>query len=196
MDRSATLGNMNKADFANSLPRKYDPSKFLLLILSGIKITKKNNVFSKDLDKSIYMCKEKPDPSAAETNNTGEEAIESSRTNQKYVFTEPMRAHTEASVGRDFKGTTFTFSKERKKSNPTVGSDYEEDQSEHEEESEADEENFGADFDDDESLCIICFTNQANSVLLDCGHGGVCIECSLDAMKQNNVCVLCRKEVN
>ena len=48
---------------------------------------------------------------------------------------------------------------------------------------------------EEESLCIICFSNKPNSVFLECGHGGVCLDCAIDTMKRNNACTLCRKEV-
>jgi hypothetical protein len=35
----------------------------------------------------------------------------------------------------------------------------------------------------------------SNAVLLDCGHGGVCLECAIDTMKKNNLCFLCRSSV-
>ena len=132
------------------------------------------------------MCKDKPDPDTADTNNTGEEGLESSRTQHKYVFTEPKRAQTEASGGRDFQGMTFTFSKElSKEKTRTIGSDDDEEDEEYNDdyETERERKEIEVDLDDEEALCIICFTNEANCVLLDCGHGGVCLECSMDAMK-------------
>ena len=48
---------------------------------------------------------------------------------------------------------------------------------------------------EDDSLCVICFTNIPNAVFLDCGHGGVCINCAIDSMKRNNSCLLCRNLV-
>lgn len=44
----------------------------------------------------------------------------------------------------------------------------------------------------EDSLCFICFTNEPNAVFLDCGHGGVCLSCSIDAMKKKNTCTICR----
>lgn len=48
---------------------------------------------------------------------------------------------------------------------------------------------------DDEGLCYICFANPSNCIYLDCGHGGVCLECAIDSIKKNNVCSLCREKV-
>ena len=44
--------------------------------------------------------------------------------------------------------------------------------------------------------CYICFSEPANSVLLDCGHGGICVSCAIDSMKKNNQCFLCRSVVH
>ena len=43
--------------------------------------------------------------------------------------------------------------------------------------------------------CLVCCTKQANTVLMECGHGGICYECSLDMMKNRNACHICRAEI-
>lgn len=48
---------------------------------------------------------------------------------------------------------------------------------------------------DDDSLCTICYSAKANTVLLDCGHGGICIDCATDTMRKNNYCLFCRQRV-
>lgn len=48
---------------------------------------------------------------------------------------------------------------------------------------------------DDETLCTICYSQKSNTVLLDCGHGGICIDCATDTMKKNNHCLFCRQRV-
>jgi hypothetical protein len=53
----------------------------------------------------------------------------------------------------------------------------------------------GAELEDDDGICTICFTEQANTVLLDCGHGGICLNCAIDSMKKNNHCLFCRAKV-
>lgn len=50
--------------------------------------------------------------------------------------------------------------------------------------------------DDEEGLCFICFSNDSNCVFLDCGHGGICLDCAMDTIKRNNICALCREVVN
>lgn len=49
---------------------------------------------------------------------------------------------------------------------------------------------------DEEGLCYICFANDADCVFLDCGHGGICLECAMDTIKRNNICSLCRELVS
>ena len=48
---------------------------------------------------------------------------------------------------------------------------------------------------DEEGLCFICYANPQNVVFLDCGHGGMCLDCAMDMIKKNNICSLCRETV-
>jgi hypothetical protein len=48
---------------------------------------------------------------------------------------------------------------------------------------------------EEESICSVCFSEPASTVLLDCGHGGICLNCALDSMKKNNLCPFCRQKV-
>ena len=43
-----------------------------------------------------------------------------------------------------------------------------------------------------QNYCVICFENFADSVLMKCGHGGLCIKCSIEFWKKKNHCYLCR----
>ena len=45
----------------------------------------------------------------------------------------------------------------------------------------------------DEVLCQVCFSNKADSVYMDCGHGGVCYECATQMWKNKEECYLCRE---
>ena len=45
------------------------------------------------------------------------------------------------------------------------------------------------------NLCKICFGNEPDAIFMDCGHGGVCYECSLDVWRTTEQCYLCRKEI-
>lgn len=49
--------------------------------------------------------------------------------------------------------------------------------------------------DEDSGLCTICYSENANTVLLDCGHGSICLTCAIDSMKKNNHCLFCRAKV-
>jgi hypothetical protein len=44
--------------------------------------------------------------------------------------------------------------------------------------------------------CIICFTRTPNAVLMDCGHGGLCIDCARAvAQRAPGVCPVCRNRI-
>lgn len=49
--------------------------------------------------------------------------------------------------------------------------------------------------DENDGLCVVCFTDEANTVFLNCGHGGSCLTCAIDSIKRNNLCILCREVV-
>ena len=48
----------------------------------------------------------------------------------------------------------------------------------------------------EENLCYICFADPPNCIFLECGHGGICLNCSIDTMKKSNFCTLCRTEIS
>lgn len=48
---------------------------------------------------------------------------------------------------------------------------------------------------DDEKQCRICCMNNANTVLVNCGHGGVCYDCAVIAGKKKDQCFECRGQV-
>ena len=43
--------------------------------------------------------------------------------------------------------------------------------------------------------CIICEDNKADSVFMNCGHGGMCFKCSVDVLSSTKLCPLCRQEI-
>ena len=43
--------------------------------------------------------------------------------------------------------------------------------------------------------CTVCFDKPADAVFMDCGHGGLCYDCSLDVWKTNEECYLCRMPI-
>ncbi|KAL4474450.1 hypothetical protein ABPG72_007849 [Tetrahymena utriculariae] len=45
-------------------------------------------------------------------------------------------------------------------------------------------------------LCLVCFDNQPDSVILECGHGGLCNQCALDIWKKTGECYLCRQTIS
>ena len=48
----------------------------------------------------------------------------------------------------------------------------------------------------EENLCYICYERAPNAVITACGHGGVCVECAIEAIKANGQCMECRKHVD
>jgi hypothetical protein len=43
-----------------------------------------------------------------------------------------------------------------------------------------------------EATCLICFEQPPDAVFMDCGHGGICYQCSIDIWKTTGECHLCR----
>jgi len=46
-----------------------------------------------------------------------------------------------------------------------------------------------------EELCTICYSNKPNCIILDCHHGGICKQCSIDFLTKKNQCPFCRKPI-
>lgn len=42
------------------------------------------------------------------------------------------------------------------------------------------------------NICVICFEKPPDAVFMNCGHGGLCYDCSLDIWKATMECHLCR----
>ena len=47
----------------------------------------------------------------------------------------------------------------------------------------------------EDSMCTICFSNDSNCIVMDCKHGGICKECSIDMLKKSPFCPFCRTQV-
>jgi len=44
---------------------------------------------------------------------------------------------------------------------------------------------------DEKDMCVICWDSEINTVLLECGHRAVCLDCSNSLAE----CPMCRKEI-
>ena len=44
-------------------------------------------------------------------------------------------------------------------------------------------------------LCEMCCDKKSNAVIMDCGHGGICYECSLELWKSTGYCHMCRASI-
>ena len=43
--------------------------------------------------------------------------------------------------------------------------------------------------------CNICFSQKANAIISECGHGGICYECGFKLLKSSHLCPFCRQKV-
>ena len=48
---------------------------------------------------------------------------------------------------------------------------------------------------EEESLCVICYSNKPNCLILPCLHAGMCKECGVSVLKKKPECVMCRKKI-
>lgn len=46
-----------------------------------------------------------------------------------------------------------------------------------------------------QTTCLICFDKDADAVIMDCGHGGICYGCCIELFKKKQGCYLCRKPI-
>jgi len=46
------------------------------------------------------------------------------------------------------------------------------------------------------TTCIICYTNEPNTLAEPCGHGGVCEDCMFQLIQKDRNCPFCRKEMD
>lgn len=44
--------------------------------------------------------------------------------------------------------------------------------------------------------CIVCFESRSDAVFMNCGHGGICSDCSTAIWKRADVCHCCRQPID
>jgi hypothetical protein len=47
-----------------------------------------------------------------------------------------------------------------------------------------------------QKICEMCCENNCNAVIMECGHGGICYECSLELWKTTGFCHMCRGNIS
>ena len=47
----------------------------------------------------------------------------------------------------------------------------------------------------DEKVCYICYENAPNAVFMVCGHGGICYECAVKTWRKQDICAICRHNI-
>ena len=46
---------------------------------------------------------------------------------------------------------------------------------------------------EDGNTCLVCWENESDAVLLECGHSGICIVCAQKLWREGRSCLLCRE---
>ena len=49
--------------------------------------------------------------------------------------------------------------------------------------------------DDAEKECLVCLTEEKNTVIMPCGHMCVCLECGNGLVKAKHTCPICRSNI-
>lgn len=47
-----------------------------------------------------------------------------------------------------------------------------------------------------EQLCFVCYERTANSIFMNCGHGGICSECAQETWNKKSSCITCRERIS
>lgn len=45
-------------------------------------------------------------------------------------------------------------------------------------------------------LCNVCFGKDADTIFMECGHGGLCLQCAYDILGTSDECYLCRENID
>jgi len=48
---------------------------------------------------------------------------------------------------------------------------------------------------EEKDSCFVCESNEADAVVMECGHGGMCYECAMLGWQTSNKCHICRREI-
>jgi len=49
---------------------------------------------------------------------------------------------------------------------------------------------------EESNLCYLCYEQESDAILMNCGHGGVCYKCVVPLIKKKNQCMECRSVVD
>jgi len=49
---------------------------------------------------------------------------------------------------------------------------------------------------EESNLCYLCYEEESDAILMNCGHGGVCYKCVVPLIKKKNQCMECRSVVD
>jgi len=48
---------------------------------------------------------------------------------------------------------------------------------------------------EDKESCFVCECDEADAVIMNCGHGGICYECALIGWEKSKKCYICRRDI-
>ena len=48
---------------------------------------------------------------------------------------------------------------------------------------------------EDKEMCFVCYEAEANAVVMDCGHGGICYNCAIKSWERSDKCHMCRGDI-
>jgi len=102
---------------------------------------------------------------------------------------EDQKENSQQQCDDESKSNEVSKSEEEEKSKDDE-SDIQEDEAQHEEEEDKSQAK-----DQDDENCFICCERKPNSVIMECGHGGVCYQCGLEMWKKEEKCYLCRQKI-
>lgn len=48
----------------------------------------------------------------------------------------------------------------------------------------------------DEDICVVCYNNESNAVIMNCGHSDICEDCAKEIWLTSKLCYMCQQPIN
>lgn len=48
----------------------------------------------------------------------------------------------------------------------------------------------------EENVCVVCYANESDIVIMSCGHSDICEDCGKDIWKTSALCFICQQDVD
>ena len=92
--------------------------------------------------------------------------------------------------------TFYEKYEEKKNAEETMPVNYEEKEKTIKEMKEKQEENKNlCEESSDKNICSICCTKESDTIIMNCGHGGICFVCGCELWKEYKKCHICRRRI-